>query len=236
MALRNHFNITPSVQNCTAVYVEIIFKIIIIIITLQTMAASRWSQSFTYDFNALLLKQRVSPISKCINPRAHVTRTPLARIGVGYTIRRVANGRLQTAVPRMIKREQILHSHGHTSSNVAVSQHMLWRHEAELVYEDLDRNIVTGSYSFLLEPYHARDVGRDVFTCGIVNTRTTNVSSFASLVNHCSSPEDHTTVAFSAEQREDRVVTEPPRDRPTPAQLSFVLLKLREEVCLRLRN
>ena len=182
------------------------------------MAASRWSQSSTYNFNVLLLKQHVSPISRCINQNVRVP--PLARIGAGCTIYRVANGRLRTAVPR-IKRERTLHIHDLTPPNIAASQHILRRHETELVYEELDKNIVT----FHLD-------ARDACSCGIVDTRT----SFTSLGTHSSSPGGDARIAFSAEQREDGVKTELPRDCPTPAQLSFVLLKLREEVCLRLKT
>ncbi|KAL5483778.1 hypothetical protein EMCRGX_G020192 [Ephydatia muelleri] len=70
---------------------------------------------------------------------------------------------------------------------------------------------------------------RDACSSGIVDTRT-SVSSFTSLGTHSSSPGGDARVVFSAEQREDGVKTELPRDRPTPAQLSFVLLKLREEL------
>lgn len=190
------------------------------------MAASRWSESITYDLNVLLLKQRISPIKRCINQRVRVTRA-----GARCTTRRTVSDRLQTAVLPMITKQRTLHMHDLTHSNTAVSQHLLWRHKA-VAYEELDKNIVTGnSSSLLVQSCHAQHV----FNCAIVNRRSSTLVSTHTPLKRPSFSPGESTVEFSAEQSEGAVKIEHPND-PTPTQLSFVLLKLREEVSVLLGN
>ena len=185
------------------------------------MAASRWSDSIKHDLNVLLLKQRISPISRCINQRLRVT--PLTREDARRTTRRMVIGRLRTSVLPTTTKERTLNVHHLSPFNIVASQHLCWRHKAGLVHEELDGNIVADRCSrlFQLELFPTRDQ----FSYAVVSRRTNALVS--SLTP--SGPPGGSIVTFAAEHKVE-VKSGHPNHRPTPTQLSFVLLKLREEV------
>lgn len=177
------------------------------------MAASKWSHSVARDFNALLLKQRIPPASSCTN-QLRVRFSPSStRLRVGCTTRRVAGGRQRTAVPRII-RERALYTHDLSTVHIGVSQSLRLGHEAK---PQLDRNVANGGASYPLQ-----SESRDTFT-SLSLSGERNAFSFGTVRINTA------TVAFSAEQK-DGMKMEDPRNGATPAQLSFALLKLREEL------